>query len=227
MLKYWALFMLLLFIPGYNLTLQSALAETPAETVSQILKEVKSHQSIVPMFEHVDWQSAYKEIGKSGLRYMEVNSASELKAYFKQMFTNPEATISKQMRKLRAKMNAGQPKGSNAGQMNDALIEQMSRTFAAKIHESSKKFSNTTWIIGKSKIKDNRASVEVTLNDGKSDPRKQIVQLVKVGDEWLLSTLDLGRNALRQGFTGNGPAAGGAKPTSPANHQSFTPKMGQ
>ena len=172
---------LLLLAATFILPSTSFAFDTPTETTRLAVKAVKS-EGPKGMMNYIHWQSVYDSFPPQQRRLLNINSVSDLRSYYKSIFTNPiEATYSRMSSQF-----ANLPPEARA--MMKAQMAKMSASINSEVQKEFDKVKRTTFKIGQESVSGKKATVKLTTYvDGKTE--LHTVNLVNVGSRWLLSAV--------------------------------------
>ena len=185
-------------------------APTPETTVKEIVDKIKAAASPSPIIEYVDWDGAFQGLPEEQKAMMKITSSSEMKGLYRKILEDPIAAMKEKMKEQMATIPAEQ---QAAAQQQMAHMEEMIGQQKAKMTEQIKA---TEYEIGKSTVDGDKATVKLT-QSYQGQKREEEIALVKKGDKWLLSSVDMFKP--RQGPPAGAGAPGGmpkgAKPMTP------------
>lgn len=189
-LPYRILFVFTALLALNSFTLDGAMvgeasAETPNAVVNTILTKMKKKKSVLPLMDHVHWQSVYDSFSPDQRKSLGVDSPKALKSYFTSMFTDPEKTVRQQLAQVQQQM------GGNSQINSDQMLDQMVQQVTARMKQQQEELGAMTWKIDEPVVLGPVAEVPVTIYSADKKERKRDVEMINVEGSWKLKSLQL------------------------------------
>ena len=153
--------------------------ETPEQTLSKILSDIKTSASTTPVVNYVDWEKAFNNLSEEKRKKNSISSSQEMKSYYENVLKNPIAIMEKQYKKKIASLTPQQKPifEQNFARLKSALEE--------KTKEMSERIAESEYEVGVAKVTGDIAIVPLKRKYiGKTT--EENVRLEKSGDKWLL-----------------------------------------
>jgi len=186
---------LAVFFISSLLFVSSAFAEVqPAEVVTEMIAKIKAEKNPAVIANYVHWPTAFKALDPKQKRLLEVNTADELKTYYKNLLNDPRTIILSQLEKHIQDLPEDKQAAIKA--RLSGIADQASSEFQKK----KNKFLDSDYTVGESKISGDAASVEIFTNS-QGEKKSESLSLIKVDNRWYLPSVD------KLGKDSNGPGS--------------------
>ena len=158
-----------------------AFADEPAKIAQALIDQMGQKQSLEPAAETIDWQGAYEAMDPAVKAQMGIKSPEDLKAQQLNGYKNIGGEVKTSVD--RALKNADPQKAK--------ILEVMQQRLQKSLDEQSAKakqdFAETTYVVGKERINNDTAEVEVLKGRGESQSTVTL-QFVKRNGTWKLKS---------------------------------------
>lgn len=156
---------------------QSLAEDGPSQLVKKVILLIKKQGDPSPMVDYVYWQKIYKDLPEKNRVVMNVSNENELKEFYRRVLKSPTVELDNVLRsRMEEKLGA---------EKTEDLLSNLKETAIKKEKELKSRLKNTKYLIGKSKIKGDRAKVPLTYLY-KNKKKTEDVSVIKIKNVWYL-----------------------------------------
>ena len=156
---------------------------SPKEVLKTLIERMKKTGDASPVVDYVYWEDAFAKLTSEQKEQMKLTDSTQMKEYFRQVLKDPAAVL---------KQRFEAQKDSMPQDRRDAMekaLAQIAQSIKSQEQERKNKLKNTNYTIGEETVSGDTAKVKLSrVYNGESKDTE--VRFVKVGDKWLLPSLE-------------------------------------